>query len=139
MNDSTLFNLDDTEVEKPNNHIPELDLMLAVIHAAVQDARSAPADKSRLALEAMDFLISDRSTVYFYLVGIDPDIFRNLLIDNNNKEAMSAPEDEERGSRMRAIAKENKARRIFRHNLKVYKQKGFKTLIPYNMIYDYFP
>ena len=119
------FNLDDT---RDTGTSPERALFAAIVTVAIQDARSGDAKDSVVAREAMDFLMTERSDPYLELLGYDPEIFRESLIKTNSKEA--------RHHRMQEAARENKARRIFRHNVKLYKEQGFKTTIPYNMIYE---
>lgn len=119
------FNLDDT---RDTGTSPERALFAAIVTVAIQDARSALAKDSMVAREAMDFLMTNRSDPYLELLGYDPDIFRESLIKTNSKEAKHA--------RMEESARENKARRAFRYNLQFHKEQGFKTTIPYNMIYE---
>ena len=119
------FNLDDT---RDTGTSPEKALFAAIVTVAIQDARSALAKDSMVAREAMDFLMTNRSDPYLELLGYDPEIFRESLIKTNSKEAKHA--------RMEESARENKARRAFRYNLQFHKEQGFKSTIPYNMIYE---
>ena len=122
--------------------VPERGFFCAIVMTAIQDARSGNAEHSMLAREAMDFLFSDRVNPYLELLEYDPDTFKSGLIKTNHSECTSPTWWENNGNnegRMRVIARENKLRRIFRHNYAYYKKEGkFKTALPWNLIYNSF-
>ena len=120
---------------------PARDLFCAIMNSALIDARSASAEFSIIAREAMDFLLTSRSDPYIELLELDPEAFRQGLIRTQHLECTRPPtyESESPVARMKAIATENKRRRIFRHNYKMYKSQVFSTPIPFNMIYETSP
>lgn len=148
MYETKSINIVDLDENDGQAHIPERALFCAVIQVAISDARSGDADKSMLAREAMDFLFSDRVDPYLELLDYDPAIFKDSLIRTNHQECTHAynvqqttinkgSADQNTETRMNAIARENKARRIFRHNYKHYQQnKKFSSVLPFNLIYE---
>lgn len=125
------------DLDKPENDLPERRLFCSIINAALADARSANAKDSLIAREAMDFLLSNRIDPYLELLGYDPEVFRSSLVTSQAQECTRPIAQTENG-RMKEIEKENKMRRIFRHNYGLYKQhnKPFKTLVPMSMLYN---
>lgn len=117
------------DVDANNPQLPEKSLFAAIINTAISDARKGDATKSLLAREAMDFLLSSRVDPYLELLGYEPDVFKEALVATNSTECnMVRAVDRER---------ENRSRRLFRHNLKDYRAKGGKFVLPYDMIYNY--
>ena len=125
------------DLDKPENDCAERALFCAIINAAVLDARSANAKDSLSAREAMDFLLSDRINPYLELLGYDPDVFKDSFIRTQIQECVQPLVASEMG-RMREIAKENKMRRMFRHNYELYKKhnRPFSSRVPMSMIYN---
>ena len=139
MYETTEINAD---LDENVQDVPEKALFCAIIQTAIADARSGDAKTSMLAREAMDFLLSNRINPYLELLEYEPETFKYCLVKTNSEECttpanwtdLSATSNPK--GRMNVIAKENKARRIFRSNYKAYKESsGFKTLLPYNLIY----
>ena len=129
------------EEDKSYQSPPERLLFCAVINSALNDARMAPADKSLIAREAMDFLLTTRSDLYLELLEFKPVAFRQGLVRTQHLEC-TRPLDyfgEKKEGRMASIESENKKRRVFRYNYKLLKSQMFNTPIPFNMIYETSP
>lgn len=148
MYETKNINIVDLDENDGQSQIPERALFCAIIQTAISDARSGDAKQSMLAREAMDFLFSDRIDPFLELLDYDPATFKYSLIRTNNQECTHAynvqqtttkkgSADQNQETRMNAIARENKARRIFRHNYKHYQEtKKFNTILPFNLIYE---
>ncbi len=84
-----------SDLEFPSEEVPEKRLIAAVMLQAIDDARltltakemkaSVLTEKNSLVKEAIEFLFTDRSDIYWSILDIDPVAFRESFIRSQSQ------------------------------------------------------
>ena len=83
------------DLDSPSEEVPEKRLIAAIMLQAIEDARltltakemkaSVITDKNSLVQEAIDFLFTDRSDIYWSILDIDPAAFRESFVRSQSQ------------------------------------------------------